>query len=294
MEQLSVDEMAKILGEAWASNDGEAFIRLFSKDAVINHPFFVKDEEPRTIVEILNCNVKGTSEYEGYKIVAGDGTGNDDIIEMSFIDTGTNCGYIPKYQGRMIITAYIKNHEFVRFDVYGYDIVESENQGKEFNRIGDIKAENAYDLAELAGKAWEDNDMDLFTSLFSEDAQIYHPLFKKPVTPELVSDVLNSPMEGYSKLTNVAVISGTGDGENDIIDMYFEETGTQLGYIPDKMGILHMTAKIKNKRFSEFIVHSYTPAENTYKSSEETDMQVTVNNVSMGKMQIGDVKKEGK
>lgn len=289
MSNLSVEEMAKILGEAWAENRGEDFIQLFSEDAVINHPFFVKDEAPRTIVEILNCNVKGTSEYKGYKLIRGDGTGKDDVIEMSFYDTGTNCGYIPKYQGDMVITAYIKNHEFVRFDVFGYNIVESDNEGKKFERIKDIEVENAYDLAKLAGKSWEDNDMQLFTSLFSEGAQIYHPLFKKPVTPDIVSDILNSPMEGISKLSNVSLISGDGTGENDIIDMYFEETGIQLGYLPEHMGVLHMTAKIKNKRFTEFIVHSYTSEKNKF--SEVVD-ENAVRTVSAQKIGLKTAQKE--
>lgn len=291
MNNLTVDEMAKILGETWGANQGEGFIDLFSDDAIINHPFFVEGEEPRTIVEVLNCNVKGTTVYEGYRLTEGDGSGKEDKIEMSFIDTGCNCGYIPKYQGRMIITAYIKNHKFVRFDVYGYDVVESENEGKTFSRIEDIEVENAYDLAELAGKAWEDNDMDLFCSLFTEDGTIYHPLFKKPVNPYIVSDVLNSPMEGVSKLSNVSIIAGDGSGEDDVIDMYFNETGTQLGYLPEQMGILHMTGKIKNKRFTEFIVHSYTPAENIFKM-DETANKVT-QNVSVGKIKIKKAEKEG-
>lgn len=292
MKKLTVEEMANKLGEAWGTNRGEGFIELFSDDAVINHPFFVEDENPRTIVEVLNCNVKGTTVYEGYRLIEGDGLGEKDTIEMSFIDTGTNCGYTPKYQGRMRITAYIREHKFVRFDVYGYDIVESENEGKKFNHIDDIEVDNAYDLAELAGKAWEDNDMDLFCSLFSEGGTIYHPLFKKPVNPYIVSDVLNSPMEGISKLANVSIIAGDGSGQDDVIDMYFNETGTQLGYIPDNMGILHMTAKIKNKRFTEFIVHSYTPVENVFKLdvlSSNVEEKVTV-----GTMNVKQLEKEGK
>ena len=291
MKKLTVDELAKKLGEAWGTNQGEGFIDLFSEDAVINHPFFVEDENPRTIVEVLNCNVRGTTVYEGYSLKEGDGSGKEDTIEMSFIDTGCNCGYIPKYQGRMIITAFIKEHKFVRFDVYGYDIVESENEGKKFKRIEDIEINNAYDLAELAGKAWEDNDMDLFSSLFSENGTIYHPLFKKPVNPYIVSDVLNSPMEGISKLANVTIIAGDGSGEDDVIDMYFHETGTQLGYLPEHMGILHMTGKIKNKRFTEFIVHSYTPAENVFKV-DSLENSVT-EKVTVGKMITKKAKEEG-
>lgn len=291
MNNLTADKMAEILGETWGTNQGEGFIELFSDDAVINHPFFIEGEEPRTIVEVLNCNVKGTTVYEGYRLTEGDGSGEEDTIEMSFIDTGCNCGYMPKYQGRMIITAYIKNHKFVRFDVYGYDIVESENEGKTFSRIEDIEVESSYELAELAGKAWEDNDMDLFSSLFTENGTIYHPLFKKPVNPYIVSDVLNSPMEGVSKLSNVSVIAGDGSGEDDVIDMYFNETGTQLGYLPDQMGILHMTAKIKNKRFTEFIVHSYTPAENVFKMDEAGNE--TAQKVSVGRIKTKKAEKEG-
>lgn len=291
MKNLTVDEMAKTLGETWGTNKGECFIELFSPDAVINHPFFIEHEDPRTIIDVLNCNVKGTTAYEGYRLIEGNGSGKEDIIEMSFIDTGFNCGYIPKYQGKMIITAYIKNHKFVRFDVYGYDIVESESKGKTFERIENIPVENAYDLAELAGKAWEDNDMDLFSSLFTLDGTIYHPLFKQPVNPYIVSDVLNSPMEGISKLCNVNIIAGDGSGKNDVIDMYFEETGTQLGYLPDQMGILHMTGKIKNKRFTEFIVHSYTPAENVFQMDEKNDKAIV--KITAGKMQTKKREKEG-
>ncbi|SES78203.1 hypothetical protein [[Clostridium] polysaccharolyticum] len=289
MSNLSVEEMAKILGDAWAQNRGDDFIALFSENAVINHPFFVNDEDPRTIVEVLNCNVKGTSEYKGYKLIDGDGTGENDVIEMSFYDTGNNCGYTPKYQGDMVITAYIKNHEFVRFDVFGYKIVETENQGKKFKKIEDIQVENAYDLAKLAGKAWEENDMDMFTSLFTEDAKIFHPLFKKPVTPDIVSDVLNSPMEGVSRLSNVNIISGDGSGEEDIIDMYFDETGVQLGYLPKHMGVLHMTAKIKDRRFTEFVVHSYTPVENKFDDNLKVK---AVETVSAQKMSVKTAEKD--
>ncbi|MDR2888315.1 MAG: hypothetical protein LBV33_00545 [Lachnospiraceae bacterium] len=291
MNELTVKEMAQMLGDTWGTNKGDEFIRLFSKEAVINHPFFVDDEKPQTIVEVLNCNVKGTSYYEGYDLIKGNGLGVDDVIEMRFIDTGNNCGYIPKYQGRMIITAYIKDHLFTRFDVYGYDIVESEHIGKKFRRIEDIDVQNSYDLAELAGKAWEDNDMDLFSSLFTENGTIYHPLFNKPVNPYIVSDILNSPMEGISKLKNVIVITGNGNGEEDIIDMYFEETGTQLGYIPDQMGVLHMTGKIKDKRFTEFIVHNYTPAANIFKLDSATNK--VAERVNVGKLRIAETKKEG-
>ncbi|MBO0439019.1 hypothetical protein [Candidatus Enterococcus ikei] len=283
-KKRTTKEMANLLGEAWGNNRGEEFTQLFSEDAVIKHPFFPEEVSPKTIVNILNCNVKGVSEYVGYEHISGAGEGVDDVIKMSFIDTGFNCGYVPKYQGKMIITAYIKEFEFTRFEVFGYEIVESENKGKTFSHIEGIEVEKAQDLAELAGVAWESNNMDLFTSLFSKDAKIYHPLFQEPVNPYLVSDVLNSPMEGISNLKNISIISGTGEADDDIIDMYFEETGVQLGYLPEEMGILHMTAKIKNKRFTEFIVHSYSSTENKFAQLKDAIIQEK-REVQVGMMQ---------
>ena len=273
MSNLSAIEMAEIVGEYWGKNDGECFADLFSDDAIIDHPFFSKEVSPQTVVEILNCTVCGTTEYDGYKLIKGTGEGIDDLIEMKFIDTGENSGYKPQYAGRMVIESTIKNHKFTKFKVYGYELMQynpTSARNLEQINIGDVESA---ELVKLAGQAWENNNMSLFLSLFNEKGIIYHPLFMAPITPIIAADVLNSAMSGISIPHRPKIIKGDGKGINDVVDMYFDETGDQLGYLPDNMGIMHITAKIKNHRFVEFMVHGYTPTKSIFNNRSVEELQ---------------------
>lgn len=264
MSNLSAMEMAEIVGEYWGKNDGECFADLFSDDAIIDHPFFSKEVSPQTVVEILNCTVCGTTEYDGFKLIRGTGDGTDDLIQMKFIDAGENSGYKPQYAGRMVIEATIKDHKFIKFKVYGYELIQynpTSERNLEHINIGDI---DSHELVKLAGQSWANNNMSLFLSLFNEVGMIYHPLFMSPITPIIAADVLNSAMNGISVPHKPKIIKGDGSGVDDVVDMYFDETGDQLGYLPDNMGIMHITAKIKNHRFVEFIVHGYTPTKSIF------------------------------
>ncbi|WDV46532.1 hypothetical protein PV797_02270 [Clostridiaceae bacterium M8S5] len=258
MLRYSAYEMVKIVGEYWGKNDGKEFEDLFSEDAIIDHPFFSKEVSPQTVVEVLNSTVCGQTFYDGFELISGDGTGVDDVIKMSFIDTGDNAGYKPKYSGKMIIDAYIKDHKFTRFKVHGYDIVADKSAPNRITREIKLEDESTTDLARMVGEAWMSNDMSLFLSLFDEEATIYHPLFNEPITPEIAADVLNSAMEGLSIAHKPKIVKGDGSGKEDTVDMYFDETGMQLGYLPDNMGTMHITGRVQDNKFVEFLVHGYT------------------------------------
>ncbi|NEZ93581.1 hypothetical protein EXM69_16955 [Clostridium botulinum] len=273
MSNLSAIEMAGLAGEYWGKNDGKGFGNLFSEDAIIDHPFFTKGVSPNTVIDVLNCTVCGTTVYDGCKLINGTGDGIDDLIEMKFIDSGENSGYTPQYAGRMVIEATIKNHKFTKFEVPGYELIQynptSERELKEVD-IGDIDTK---ELVKLVGQAWANNNMGLFLSLFSEKGIIYHPLFKTPITPIIAADVLNSAMNGVSIPHKPKILKGDGSGVNDTVDMYFDETGDELGYLPDNMGIMHITAKIENHKFVEFLVHGYTPTKSIFKNNTSESLK---------------------
>lgn len=268
MSEITTAELVQAIGKNWGNNEGSEFVDFFTELAEICHPFFTKNVTPEVAVEILNSTVCGTTNFDGLRMLSGSGDGVNDTVEMHFIETGECAGYKPQYVGRMVIKAYIKNHKFTCFDVRGYDLIHANpSLHRPFRKI-DIGELDSYQITEALARSWSYNDMEKFTSLFTGDNKIYHPMFKSPITAEIVADVLNSAMKGISVAHKPKIIIGDGSGKNDVIDMFFDETGNQLNYLPKTMGIMHITAKIENHRVKEFIVHGYSPAPSQFSSIE--------------------------
>lgn len=253
-------ELAAIIGKDWGNNTMDAFVSLFSSDAEIIHPFFKDPIPPKIAADVLNATVCGTTEYRGAVLIEGDGRGDCDVIDMYFDETGQTGNYRPNYFGRMHVRAWIHEHQFHKLLVYGYELVQRDStKGVPFRRV-DLGSLNVEELTSRIGEAWGNNDMETFISLFSEDGIIMHPLFRHPITPQVAADVLNSAMRGITVPHQPKPIVGDGTGEFDVVDMYFDETGTQAGGLPNIMGVMHCTAKIVEHRFKELYVHGYTPA----------------------------------
>ncbi|HTT99575.1 MAG TPA: hypothetical protein VMF58_16120 [Rhizomicrobium sp.] len=252
-------QIAERNGANWGSNDATSFTADFAPSALIHHPFFRQAVTPKIAVEVMNATVCGTTQFDGCRLLKGTGDGIDDLVEMHFIETGECADYRPQYLGRMVVFARIVDEAICHLKVKGYDLVHARpTQLRPFERepIGRL---NSHEMAHAIAESWSGNDMGRFTSLFGEGAMIIHPLFSAPITPEIAADVLNSAMRGVSEARGPKLLLGDGAGEFDIADMWFDETGDQIGFLPDTMGVMHSTVRIEGGSISEMIVHGYTP-----------------------------------
>lgn len=264
----SAMKLAEMIGRDWGNNTMDGFVSVFSPEAEIVHPFFRDPIPPRIAADVLNATVCGTTEYRGAVLIQGDGSGQDDVIDMYFDETGQTANYRPNYFGRMHVRAWIRDHQFTKLFVFGYELVQSNStQPAPFQRLemGDL---NVAEITRCIGEAWGSNDMTTFISLFSEDGIIMHPLFRNPITPQVAADVLNSAMRGITVPLQPKSIVGNGRGEFDVVEMFFNETGSEAGGLPDIMGVMHCTAKIINHRIKELYVHGYTPAPSCFTRSK--------------------------
>ncbi len=57
----------------------------------------------------MNCNAKGITKLSDYALLKGDGSGEDDVIELTFDETGTEMGYKPSNIGKIMVSATVKN-----------------------------------------------------------------------------------------------------------------------------------------------------------------------------------------
>jgi hypothetical protein len=254
---FTTEQLAKEIAFYWQENIGTGFESLFHKNSVIIHPFFPKPISPKTALDVMNSTVSGTSKYRGQHILQGDGSGNNDFVEMRFEETGEEANYSPAYFGQMVIRAAVVEHKFKSMIVEGYELLHKfPNRKFPFERInfGSISSK---DVCLKICEFWGNNQMKEFNSLFSEDALIMHPLFKEPITPNIAADVLNSAMSGVSVVNELKVITGDGTGFNDVVNLYAYESGTQGNIAPDLSGIMHITLKIQNHSIQELYVHGY-------------------------------------
>lgn len=259
--KLKSVELAEYVGECWGKNCND-FISCFTEDGVIDHPFFSEVVSPTVALEVLNSTCRVNTKFNKCEIIKGNGEGLDDVIRMEFIENGTCAGYTPKYSGNMIVDAWVKDGKFTKFKVYGYDVI---SESKDINAVVRFSQSTPYQfisvdnlLADIAN-AWMNNDMDKFISFFSNNAKIYHPIMNKPATPEEIADIINSGTKGISIPKKARLIKGDGSGKKDVVDLYFEETGKELGYVPGISGLMHVTINLSDGLISEMMVHGYTP-----------------------------------
>lgn len=122
--KLTSREIAEMLGRCWGSNDMDDFISLFSADAKIQHVVLEQEAPPEVIADVMNSNVKGTTELRSFAVLEGDGTGLDDVIEIQFDETGEEVDYQPAMIGSMSITAAVQNHRITHLKVHGYQVID--------------------------------------------------------------------------------------------------------------------------------------------------------------------------
>lgn len=133
-----------------------------------------------------------------------------------------------------------------------------------------LKEMKANELAEAIGKAWLQNDATTFISLFSEDAQIVHPYFKQAVVPSVAIEVINATVKPTTIMRKSKLLSGTGEGKDDVMELLFEESGNEIGRDLGHIGEVAVTAEIKNHRFTKLIVHGFDVKTN----SNSTDRDI--------------------
>ena len=104
------------------------------------------------------------------------------------------------------------------------------------------------------GEAWGNGRLEEFVALFDNDAEIVHPYFKHPVSPRVAMEVMNAAVSGSTRLRKCTVLSGSGEAENDTVDLSFEETGDQLGYQPQYIGEIGMLGTIVKRKFTRLEV----------------------------------------
>lgn len=260
--ELNSFELAEYVGNCWGGNSDE-FIKCFSENALIDHPFFSEPVSPKIAMEVMNSTCRVNTKYNKSTLIEGDGRGEKDVIRMEFIETGNCAGYVPQYAGNMIVDAWIEKHRFVKFKVYGYDVLKNSVQSTYIHSSEKYKFLSIDRLFNDIADSWMNNDMRKFISIFSDDAKIYHPIISKPATPVEVADIINSGTKGVSVPKRFRIVKGDGTGKKDVVDLYFEETGEELGYIPDTSGLMHVTITLSDGLISEMLVHGYTPIKNS-------------------------------
>lgn len=115
------------LAKYWGSNAVSEYLDLFSDKAQIKHILFNDPAPPEIVVDIMNCNVMGTTKLYDYKLIKGNGYGEDDVIRLKFLETGNLVGYTPEKQGVMNVEVIIKNFKIEYLEVLGYEIIEIKN-----------------------------------------------------------------------------------------------------------------------------------------------------------------------
>ena len=209
-------EFAQSHGSHWGENDASAWQDDFAPQALIEHPFFQQRVTPLTASEVMNSTVCGTTEFDGCRLIGGDGSGQKDLVEMHFVETGRCAGYKPLYHGRMVVFATIANEKITHLKVKGYDLLHVRPTGRRpFQRVNLAPLDATAVTKELAS-TWANNDMERFVSMFSTNGVIIHPLFTAPITPEIAADVLNSAMKGQCVPHDPKLLCGDGSGEDDV------------------------------------------------------------------------------
>lgn len=134
----------------------------------------------------------------------------------------------------------------------------------------DLNEMKASELAEAISKAWVQNDATTFISLFSAEAKIIHPYFQHAIVPSVAIEVINATVKPTTTLQKSELVSGTGEGKDDVMLLVFEEGGNELEREPGHIGEVAVTVEIQNHRFTKLIVHGFD-----VKTSDNPNAQYT-------------------
>jgi hypothetical protein len=170
----------------------------------------------------MNSTVCGTTEFDGCRLIGGDGSGQNDLVEMHFVETGRCAGYRPLNHGRPLVFSTIVNQKITHLKVKGYDLLNVRPTGRRpFQRV-DLAPLDATAVTKERASTWANNDMAGFVSLFSTNGVIIHPLFTAPIAPEIAVGVMNSAMKEQSVPHDPKLLCGDGLGGDDCNDMHFD------------------------------------------------------------------------
>jgi hypothetical protein len=255
---MDTQQLATALGDAWGKNDVTAFVQLFEEDGKIIHPYFKEPVMPQVALEVMNSAVKGRTILRQVEVTSGNGSGACDCARLVFEESGDETGRTPGNVAHVVATAEIRDTRIHTLTIHGFEVkpVPGEAERTRYHRR-DIGAPNTRRIAEMLGQCWGSNDMDTFVSLFAEGATICHVVLSEEQTPEVVADLMNSNVKGTTTLRSCAVLHGDGSGEDDVVELQFDETGNEIGYVPRLFGTMGITARIQNQRIVSLRVHGY-------------------------------------
>lgn len=263
MNKLPARELINILGEMWGANNYDGYVSLFTEDALVTHPYFSQPVKVSVAMEVINAAVQGHTKIVGYEPVSGDGSGKDDVVKVKFLETGDQIDEEIEHVGAMIVYVFIRDYAIYKLEVKGVEIsaLKSTTETKNYKRIeyGDLTAK---EIAQKLGDSWECNNIDEFISLFSDDAKIKHVVLDEESTPEVIAEVMNCNVKGTTKLSDYALLKGDGSGKDDVLELTFDETGTEMGYEPSNIGKIMVSVTVKNHRIVYLNVYGYKVSNN--------------------------------
>ncbi|KGO15598.1 MULTISPECIES: hypothetical protein [Clostridium] len=258
MKKLSTREIVSTLGEMWENNNFDGYVSLFTKDALVSHPYFSQPVKVAVAMEVINAPVQGYTNIVGYEQVLGNGNGEDDIVRVKFQETGDQIDEDVKYIGSMIVYVYIRDHVIYKIDTKGVEIELLQKSTEDINyRTIDYGDLTSKEVAEKLAETWECNNINEFVSLFSDDAKIKHVVLDKEEAPQVIAEVMNCNAKGITRLSDYALLKGDGSGEDDVIELTFDETGTEMGYKPSNIGKIMVSATVKKHRISYLKIYGY-------------------------------------
>ncbi|MFO0572405.1 MAG: hypothetical protein U1A78_00260 [Polyangia bacterium] len=255
---MDTQQIVTALGEAWEKNDVTNFAQLFDEDGRIIHPYFKEPVMPQVALEVMNAAVRGRTILRQVEVISGTGSGADDSARLVFEESGDEIGRTPGHVAHIVATVEIRDKRIHSLTIHGFEVKPNPAEaGRTRYHRRDIGTPNTRRIAEMLGQCWGSNDMDTFVSLFADGAMIRHAVLNEEQTPEVVADLMNSNVKGTTALRSCAVLHGDGSGEEDVVELQFDETGSEIGYVPRLFGTMGITARIKNHRIASMRVHGY-------------------------------------
>ena len=249
--------------KAWEDNECSDFMNLIAEDALIYHPYFKEPITAMEAMEVMNTAVSGTSKVEDYKLLEGNGDGNNDKVRLEMCDTGTQIKDI-HYVGLMPLLITITKGKITEITIEKgrYKTINEAKLPKRgfpkkykiekcFNQCSSLAV-----LIKLA-RFWGQNHKAECLSLFSDTAKARHVLYEEETTPLVLIDVMNSNVLGTTELYGFEIIKGDGSGRNDMVRAKFIETGDLIGYTPELQGVMNITLNIINSKIIYLDVEGY-------------------------------------
>ncbi len=116
----------------------------------------------------------------------------------------------------------------------------------------EIDAFTPEQFADAMAQSWAERDGETFLSLFTPDALIDHPLFVGSVP---VDTILTAACRANVSST----IPRSADISEDTLSVkfHFDDFGVLHGIIPERMGTISATLKLRNKRAAHMAVHPF-------------------------------------